>query len=103
MGWAVTQSLPQHCFPHPPASLPPLAGSLLSLKPLRPHSTQARKEMVKSICHAKTSPVYERETERMRETETEMDRKNNSCAQRSGYNHAVCISLCTLSRKGTEE
>lgn len=93
MGWAVTQSLPQHCLPHPPASLPPLAGSLLSLKPLRPHSTQARKEMVKSICHAKTSPVYEKE--RMRETETEMDRKNNSYAQRSGYNQARrCVYLC---------
>lgn len=34
-----------------------------------------------------------REKERMRETETEMDRKNNSCAQRSGYNQAVCISV----------
>lgn len=77
MGWAVTQSLPQlvllpgHRLTHPPASLPPLAGSLLPFKPLHPHSTRARKEMFKSICHAKTSPGYERKRER----ETEMGRK----------------------------
>lgn len=38
-GWAVTQSLPQlvlrsgHSLPHPPASLPPLAGSPLPRSP----------------------------------------------------------------------
>lgn len=48
-GGAVTKSLPQlilpsgYSLPHPPAPLPPLAGSLLPFKPLHPHSTQARK------------------------------------------------------------
>ena len=76
-GWAVTQSVPQlvplsgHSSPHPPASLPPLAGSLLPFKPLHPHSAQARKEAYRSMYHAKTSPVQERKRSRRRQRRTE--------------------------------